>query len=194
MARSIDQLPGDLQRKVSSMDRVIKARRRDVALAAARKAADEQRAAMRQDSGGDLQLSGVGRRRGRAGNARLNAVVTVYGQAVRVNARGPLPLIDRDTPGHVIRSAYIKGAYRSSRSRKTGRTSALAGPAAPGQFRGDNRAVLNIPGIGFRRSARHSGTRGKATWSRGQNKGLAAAAVTVGVEMDRALTEGFREG
>jgi hypothetical protein len=77
-----------------------------------------------------------------------------------ISATGPLQIINNDTAGHVIRSAYSKGRRRKG----------FVGPTASGQFRGDARAVLNIPGIGFRRSARHPGTKGKNTWERGRQK------------------------
>jgi len=118
---------------------------------------------MRPHSGGDLRLSGVGRRKGRPGGAKIGArydIRSAGGNKVRaeVKAVGPVPLIANDTAGRVIRSAWAKGRARRG----------FVGPTVSGQFGGGRRAVLNIPGIGFRRSVRHPGTKGKDTWRKGR--------------------------
>lgn len=190
MARPVSAMPGDVKRKVTGMVNAVERDRRAIVRSGAETAAERQRRVMQQDSGGDMQLSGVGRRRGRAGNARIGVRVRNLGDLAEVTATGPLPLIDRDVPGHVIRSSYVRGAYRSSRAGGQ-RTGQIFGPAAP-TIRGDRRAVLNIPGVGFRRSARHPGTRGKDTWSRGLRVGLPAADVEIAKETTIRFTRAFR--
>lgn len=186
MTRPLAAMPGDVKRKVTAMANAVERDRRTIVAAGARKAAAKQEDVIRFDSGGDMRLSGVGRRRGRAGGARLGVRVRIQGNSAEVLASGPLPLIDRNVPGHVIRSAYVRGAYRTTR---TG--GQILGPAAP-TIRGDRRAVIAIPGVGFRRSARHPGTRGKDTWDRGKRLGLPAADIEIATETTRRMTQAFR--
>lgn len=132
----------------------------------------EQLRRMRADSGGDLKLSGVNAAKGRAGNAKINAKYKLTkgtgGSATAlITAEGPLQIINNDTSGHVIRSAWGAG----TRGGRGGRgTRGFTGPVLPGQFGGGGRggkAVLNTP-FGFRRSVRHPGTKGKQTWQLGR--------------------------
>jgi hypothetical protein len=152
----------DFADRLGKLSTAIEKGQADTVRAAALKAKNAQLDVMRPHSGGDLRLSGVNRAKGRQGNTKIGARFDIKssGRKVRaeVKATGPVQLIANDTAGRVIRSAYAKG-----RSRK-----GFVGPTAGGQFRGDRRAVLNIPGIGFRRSVRHPGTRGKDTWRKGR--------------------------
>lgn len=150
----------DLGQRVAGLGDAVKSGRRQTVIDMAQAAKAAHLAIMKRDSGGDLRLSGVGRRRGRPGNARIGARYDIRGVRAEIRATGPVPLIDQDTAGRVIRSAYLRG--RQVRG--------FVGPTSGGQFRGDRRAVLNIPGVGFRRSARHPGTKGKDTWRRGQDR------------------------
>jgi hypothetical protein len=129
----------------------------------------EQLRRMRSDSGGDLKLSGVNKAKGRPGNTKIGVKTKVTrqgsGAVATVSATGPLQIINNPTRGRVIRSAYGAG----TRGGRGGRgTRGFVGPVLAGQFGGGRRAVLNIPGIGYRRSARHPGTRGKNTWQEGR--------------------------
>ena len=157
----------DLGKVLTRFARTIESASVDTVSAAAGKAKVEQLKVMRRDSGGDLKLSGVGRSKGRPGGAKIGVNYKVHKASVfgvsataSIKATGPLPLINNDTAGRVIRSAYSRGRARRG----------FVGPTTSGQFRGDRRAVLNIPGIGFRRSARHPGTKGKDTWQRGRKQ------------------------
>lgn len=139
--------------------------------ASADRAAKIHEAKIRSDSGGDGMLSGVGAAKGRPGNAKVGVRVKVDKRKTRpsalIAATGPLQIINNDTAGRVIRSAYTYGKSRKG----------FEGPTLPGQFSArkknmigpvlSNKAVLNIPGIGFRASARHPGTKGKKTWQAG---------------------------
>lgn len=141
-------------------------------------------------SGGDSKLSGVNRAKSAAkiaaGKSAGNAVISV-GQRVTkkggspeivVSAKGPLPLIENDTPGRVIRSAYATGAgRRATKSKKFGQLSQMAGPGL--SFGGGRAAVLDIPGIGIRRSARHPGTKGKHPWRIGRKKAQPVVTKTI---------------
>lgn len=140
------------------------------------KAADtakrEQQSRIARDSGGDSMLSGVGKGNNRAGNAKVGVRVKVDKSKTRpsaiIAATGPLQIINNDTAGHVIRSTRARGRQRKG----------FVGPTLPGQFSKRNgrfigpekAAVLSIPGIGVRASARHPGTRGKQTWQTGRKK------------------------
>ena len=127
---------------------------------------------IRSDSGGDGKLSGVNKAKGRPGDTAVGARYRVEARGSSAQAflfaTGPLQIINNDTVGRVIRSTYSFGNGRKG----------LIGPAAPGQFTArkgrmigpvlTNQAVLNIPGVGFRKSARHPGTKGKQTWQQGR--------------------------
>ncbi len=141
-------------------------------------------------SGGDSKLSGVGRAKSAAkaaagkdvGNIAIDVVqrVTKTGGSPEIvlSVKGPLPLIENDTPGRVIRSAYATGAGRRARkSKKHGQLSQMAGPGL--SFGGGRSAILEIPGIGVRRSARHPGTKGKYPWRIGRKKAEPAIAKTM---------------
>ena len=136
----------------------------------AKSASDIHYAQILKDSGGDGALSGVGAAKGRGGNAKVGSRIKVDKSKTKpsalIAAKGPLHIINNDTSGHVIRSAYAGGARRKG----------FIGPTFAGQFGARNvmgpskRAVINIPGVGFRASARHPGTKGKKTWQAGAKK------------------------
>jgi hypothetical protein len=107
-------------------------------------------------TGGDGRLSGVGKSGARLG-VRSKPEGTAANGRFFISATGPWQIIENDTGGRVIRSRYARGRRRKG----------FIGPVAAGQFKGGDRAVLNIPGVGFRRSARHPGTKGKKPWARG---------------------------
>lgn len=115
-------------------------------------------------AGSDMALSGVNAAKGRKGNTKVGVRFTLEGNAntpeAFIKATGPLQLVERNTSGHVIRSAYSKGKSRKG----------FVGPTRAGQFSGGSNAVINIPGIGFRRSARHPGTTGQHPWRKGTVK------------------------
>lgn len=134
----------------------------------------EQLAQIRKDSGGDLRLSGVNKAKGRAGNAKLNVRYrvrknSVVGATAFVTAVGPLQIINNDTAGRVIRSAWSQNLHRT-RNVKGSNSRGFVGPVLPGQFGGGRRAVLQLPDGNFRRSVRHPGTKGKGTWQAGRKK------------------------
>lgn len=115
-------------------------------------------------AGADMALSGVGTARGKKGNTKVGVRFTLEGNAntpqAFIKATGPLHIVERNTAGHVIRSAYSKGKRRKG----------FVGPASAGQFTGGRNAAVNIPGVGFRRSARHPGTTGQHPWRKGATK------------------------
>lgn len=175
--------------------RAVESGRKATVAKAADVAKTEQLKVMRPDSGGDLRLSGVGRAKGRAGNARIGVQVKMKGSGeASVRASGPLQIINNDTGGRVIRSAYQSGRYRrASKMRGGGVASQFIGPALPGvTFTGDRRAVLNIPGVGYRRSARHPGTKGKQTWQRGQEKATPKILKALGENMTNIIHKAAR--
>jgi hypothetical protein len=138
----------------------------DTVGAAALDAKAKHQAVIAADSGGDSVLSGVNKSKGRAGGAKVGVKYDLKKgprPSAFIKATGPLHLLDRPTAGRVIRSSYAKGRGRRG----------FTGPTLPGQFSGrgmgpNKPAVLNIPGIGFRASARHPGTKGKQTWRKGR--------------------------
>lgn len=131
-------------------------------------------AQIRKDSGGDSMLSGVNRAKGKPGNTKVGARFKVEKRGPSpsgvITATGPLQIINNDTAGRVIRSAYLYGGRGNARK-------GMIGPVLPGAFsarRGSfigpvlsNKAVLRLPDGGFRQSVRHPGTKGKQTWQKG---------------------------
>ena len=134
-----------------------------------------------QASGGDGMLSGAMRagsaRRGIGDTSGAKVGVRYHMEGTPdkpesfIKATGPLQLIERNTDGHVIRSTHLTGYKRRG----------FTGPTLPSQFKVKKvtgptlQPVLNIPGIGYRRSARHPGTKGQHPWERGRK--LAAPAI-----------------
>ena len=145
---------------------------------AAAAAASHHQAVIDRDTGGDGKLSGVNAAKGRPGNTKVGVTVKVdkrqTSPSAVIKATGPLQIINNDTAGHVIRSAYLSGKGRKG----------FIGPSLPGQFSArkkgqigpvlSTKAVLNIPGVGFRASARHPGTKGKQTWQVGAKRAAPA--------------------
>lgn len=184
-------MPGDLRKRIEAIGRASQA----AAVKSVRKAAEaaeaKQEDELRRDSGGDLVLSGTARRGGRA--RKVGATIRIVDRnktsvTAEIRAVGSVPLIANDTVGHVIRSAYARGAYRTTRS-----GGQVFGPAAPA-VTGGRRAVLNIPGVGFRRFARHPGTRGKDTWNKGRRRATVRVSEIIGRESDNAVRDAFRKG
>lgn len=173
MPRPLNALPSDVRRKVQAMERAVVRDRAAIVRQAANEAAEQQRQIVARDTGGDMKLSGVGRRRGRPGGRAVGVRVRMAGNTAEVLASGPMPLIDRPIPPHTITSAFGRGR----------------GVTASGR-----RAVIRIPGVGFRASAQHPGTRGKDTWDRGKRQALPAADREIDRETTRRLTQAFRSG
>jgi hypothetical protein len=163
-------------RIMANIERAIIDERADAVRKAAMAAKNIHAREIDQASGGDGMLSGVMR----AGSAR-RGVGDTSGARVGVRyhlegkgwqpeaffkATGPLQLIERDTDPHVIRSTHLSGRGRRG----------LIGPTLPSTFKlkkvtGPTLSpVLNIPGIGYRRSARHPGTSGRHPWEKGKRK------------------------
>lgn len=176
MAKPLRAAGPDIGRRMQKLAATIEGASVDTVKASAEVAKKRQLDVMRRDSGGDLKLSGVNAAKGRGGNAKIGVNYRArkstgigVGATAFVKATGPLQIINNDTAGRVIRSAYSTG--RATVSRRTVARRGFVGPVLPGQFsEGGRRAVLNIPGVGFRRSARHPGTKGKQTWQRGRKQ------------------------
>lgn len=85
-----------------------------------------------------------------------------------VFARGPLHLVERDTKAHgEPRNARRRAKYQRARDAK-GRIikKGQAGYVAPVLLKKAGFRVLNIPGIGYRASVKHPGTKGKHPFGR----------------------------
>ena len=147
------------------MEKAIIDGNRETIMAASMAAKQIHIAAINAVAGGDGRLSGVGVRGAKVG-ARFSIKGTSTSPESFIKATGPLPLIENDTKGHVIRSKHVRGKARRG----------FVGPTALGQFKqkkvtGPSLApVLNIPGIGYRRSARHPGTKGQHPWRKGKKR------------------------
>lgn len=195
MVKPLDRMPADLNRRVQSFGKAAARSADRSTMLAAEDAKRVQERAIRRDSGGDMRLSGVNRAKGRPGNVRVGATVRMSNRGTRqvvaeVKATGPLQFIANDTAGRVIRSAYVRGRFRRGGKGK----SQFIGPTFAGQFKGDRRAVLNIPGIGYRRSARHPGTKGKDTWDRVVPEARRSVRYRLGRETDQVMIQTHRTG
>lgn len=159
---------------MAKMSKVVQAKSLDTLKAAGDAGQKVHEAVIRKDSGGDGKLSGVGAAKGRPGNAKVGAKFKVEKRGTSpsgvLTATGPLQIINNDTAGRVIRSAYLYGGRGNARK-------GMIGPVLPGAFsarRGgfvgpvlSHKAVLRLPDGGFRQSVRHPGTKGKQTWQKG---------------------------
>lgn len=101
-------------------------------------------------TGGDMRLSRVRSGRGAAISVELRVVGAGRTAAAHVVPQGPIMLIERPTSAHREPFRYVsqrtggRKSYSMARRRKARRAD-----------------VLYMPGIGFRRSANHPGTKGK---------------------------------
>lgn len=176
MAKPMRAAGPDIGRRLQKLASTIEGGSFDTVKASAEVAKKQQLAVMRRDSGGDLRLSGVNAAKGRGGNAKIGVNYRVrkasgigVGASAFVKATGPLQIINNDTQGRVIRSAYLRGRGAAGRGRVARR--GFVGPVLPGQFAGaGRRAVLRLPDGGFRQSVRHPGTKGKNTWQLGRKQ------------------------
>ncbi|MEM9516040.1 MAG: hypothetical protein AAGA42_14405 [Actinomycetota bacterium] len=176
----------DLGARMSKVGSSINAGRRATVVKAAARAERIQDAEISKAAGGDGRMSGVGRRKGRPGGAKVGARAKARGAGVGtsaiVKAIGPVHLLERPTAGRVIHSAYATGRGRRG----------FIGPTLPGQFAGDRRAVLNVPNIGYRRSVRHPGTRGKRPWKIGRRRAEPVIRKTLRTEMAQIIRKAAR--
>lgn len=142
----------ELGRKFDEMARGVEQRRKTAEGAGARVVEQSVHRRLRAATGGDMKLSGMGRKArriytqvGRGGNA---------GVLVKVN--GPAPLIEEDQDKHYVVSKYALGADRISaktgRKLKSTRRSRIGSVAfGQGAAGGGRRAVLNLGGGKFLR-------------------------------------------
>jgi hypothetical protein len=157
----------DFAKRFTKMSTAVASSNVDTVKAAALAAKQEHLKVIRRDAGGDLTLSNVGRRKGKQGGRKVGARFDVdkkgsnRAEAI-VIPTGPLPLIASPIVGHVIRSAYLRGALRKSKGQ-----SQTFGPALGKISGATRRTVLRTP-WGWRQSVRHPGTKGKRTWTRGR--------------------------
>ena len=178
----------DLGKRLVKFARIIEGASLDTVKRSADQAKAEQLKVMRSDSGGDLKLSGVGRRRGRPGGAKVGVNYKLTkgngSPTATVSATGPLPLLSNKTKAHMIGSAF-----KATRTSQTGFIGLGLGRSATAS--GGRKAVLNIPGVGFRRSARHPGTKGKDTWNRGRKKAEPVIRKTMSGRTTAAIKKGM---
>jgi hypothetical protein len=97
-----------------------------------------------QATGGDLRLSRVRSGKGAAIALRVRTVGSGSRTRAEVVPTGPIMLVERDTKAHQLRSRAGGRGYSMARRRSASR-----------------RGFLYIPGVGYRASAKHPGTKGK---------------------------------
>ena len=163
----------DVQRRMERLGDELSNSTADTVAAAAKVAVRVQEQEIRRVAGGDMRLSGAGGRSTRQrGGAKVGARVkrsTNPSNGVAettVQATGPLHLVERSTSGRIITPLGVKG--RSASGKRVGRKGQGTLLAGTFTFSGSRQQVLNIPGIGFRKYARHGGTRGQEPWEKGR--------------------------
>lgn len=182
--RSLGKAGDDVVRAMRQIQRNLDGDQRRTIEKASRRAKLVHEGSIAAVVGSDMKLSGVNQRKGRPGGVRVGVRYSVKVSANRkvtslMRATGPLQLVERDTDPRVIQSAYAtapRGSKKSLRSlQATLNSLARAGGSqplfAPNRLTtSDPRQVLNIPGIGYRRSARHPGTSGQEPWAKGSRR------------------------
>lgn len=136
----------DVRRRMAKMSDAVESDRMKIARKGAKAAKDEHAKRIRRDSGGDMRMSGVGKR-GRKVGVRFDE----QSNRVLIRATGPLHLLDRPTKAHRI------PRRRGGRARK--RYVVIPGAGRRG-------------GAGVFESARHPGTRGKGTWTKQRRRAI----------------------
>ncbi len=145
---------------------------------------------LRTATGGDLILSGVGKKGAKLG-VRYNIQGDISANAV-VRATGPVQIVENRTHAHVIGPKGLKGGKRAKRgaANRTGmgqRQRAIdEGTAIYG--RGD---VLKI-GDRYVRYAYHPGTAGKHPWEKGVKEATPKTSAVFQRAYHAALAEAFR--
>lgn len=118
-------------------------------------------AELRKAVGGDLRMSGVGKRGAKVG-ARYDQGLSASTALVRLT--GPVHLVETNMPAH-----------RIPRTRR----------------RGPRRRVLVIPGVGVRAWANHPGTTGKRPWAKTLNQAAPKVPKVLAAETSKALRGTF---
>jgi hypothetical protein len=139
--KPLSQAGKDISQRMSNMSTAIQAGNRQTLTAALQTAKKHHLAVIESDSGGDLRLSGAGRKGAKVG-ARYDIISGGADASGTVSKTGPLHLLANPTKPHVMPRARKRGGRR----------------------------VLVIPGIGVRAFANHPGTKGKDTWAKGRRK------------------------
>ena len=130
--------------------------------------------------GSDGRMSNVGRNGARLG-VRYDLSGNLANPSAVVRATGPWQLVENPSRPHVVTSRYA-GSTRARRSR-----AGIAGPVQPGALRGGRRAVILTP-WGYKRHARHPGTRGKRPW----HKAIDRAGRNLKDEVATPIRDGLR--
>lgn len=137
-----------LARQMSDLPGQIRAQSRVAVNASALTITNTLREQIRAASGGDMRLSGVGRRGGTRVGARYDVKGTDNPTAL-IRATGPLHLVENPTSPHVIpKQGATRGRGRNKRAR-----------------------VVVVNGRVFAR-VNHPGTRGKQPWRKGVTAGV----------------------
>ncbi len=154
--------PEEASRRLAGFAGKLQAVQRAAVEAAALEVTRSIRSEVGHAVGGDMRMSGVGRR-----GAKVGAFYNLLGHknpTAMILARGPLHLVERDTKPHRI----PKQRDRRARTRR-----------------------VNIPGVGWRMSANHPGTRGKHPFERGAEKGVPRATRAFAAETFGAFRRTF---
>ena len=150
---------------------------------------------VRNATGGDMRLSGVGKR-----GAKIGVRYTVRGTedaTAIVKATGPAQLIERDQPPHLVASKYAprslakgfgrgRAGARRGLADRVGSTGAATGAGWP------PRAVISFNGITVRYAIKAGGSKGRKPFKRGFAKGETLAPVEYAKAQRKAMLSVFQ--
>jgi hypothetical protein len=134
---------------------------------------------LRTATGGDMRLSRVRSGKGAQITTRIRTVGSGSRTRAEVVPGGPIMLIEEDTKRHVQPFRYGTGRRYAMAGEQ------LAGGGTSRRRRAVRARAMNIPGVGWRMSVKHPGTKGK--------RPVRNAFRTVGDEAGRAGVLVFRD-
>lgn len=122
---------------------------------------DAVRANVSTASGGDMRLSRVRSGKGAAIALKIRTVGSGSRTRAEVVPTGPIMLIERDTKRHRQPFGYSGTTGAGGRRRYATRGEVMASGEIASRKRARRARAMNIPGVGWRMSTKHPGTKGK---------------------------------
>jgi hypothetical protein len=149
-----EQTAEEFARRLALLPAVLVQATPDAVAEAGRVLEREAESNLRAATGGDLRLSRVRSGRGATVGVEINVVGAGGRASARVTGTGPVLLVEDDTRRHRQPFQY-SGRYTIGAGQVTRR-----GTAAK-RLRAKRKGFIYIPGVGFRQSVNHPGTKGK---------------------------------
>lgn len=185
-SRNAAQLVG----KIDQFAQAVPAANRKATLQAAMVVKKSTLDRMRVASGGDLKLSGVGKK-----GARIGVRYDINGQVsanALVKATGPVQLVENRTHAHVIGPKGVKGGKRLKNGTRNRTGMSQRQRAIDEGTAVYKRGQVLFFGGRFSAYAYHPGTAGKHPWAKGIKEATPKTPKVYQDAYHRALTEAFR--